>query len=79
MRRHAGQEDGYMYRIIGLCLLVVAMSMTTGCTKHKKRAERLEAELLRCQNALQKARSSQVDSTGKPVELAMVDCGEGEL
>ena len=63
-----------MKRAIGLMALVVAMSATTGCTKNKKRASKLEAEIQRCRAAVQQLQSNDLTQEERDY-YASVDCG----
>jgi hypothetical protein len=65
-----------MKRALGFALLVVALSTTsTGCTKNKKRADKLEAELSRCRAAVQQLESGQL-TIEQQAEFASLDCGD---
>ncbi len=65
-----------MKRTLGLALLIVAMSATSvGCTKNKKRATKLEAELSRCRAAVQQLESGELTREQK-AELASLECGQ---
>ena len=67
-----------MKRTIGLGLLIVAMSATSvGCTKNKKRATKLEAELSRCRAAVQQLESGELTRQQQD-ELAALHCGQCE-
>ena len=67
-----------MKRTLGLALLILAIGGTsTGCTKNKKRADRLEEELLRCRAAVQQLESSEM-SREEQAEFAALNCGECE-
>ena len=67
-----------MKRSIALAILAAMLvAPSVGCTKNKKRASKLEAELLRCREAVQKLESGQM-SAEEESQYAAMNCGTCE-
>ena len=66
-----------MKRAIALATVALALCATTGCTKNKVRAEKLTAELARCQEAVQQLESGQITAEEREYYAAL-KCGTCE-